>query len=549
MRFYDKFLMAIFVAYTLSPSLKAKDVTQEELANAFYWNAKDDAGKIIGGEWVESANWLQQGSNVESYPNDSSVSVAFTNSINRSYTVKLSQDASVSSLYVHCKVPSRSPQTLLTLDLGGNTLSVKDMVRIGWAWNPYPALTVTNGTLEIGSDLRPGYDSNVTSSMARFFAYGSCTTVKTARVYWGMRPESPYAPNGMEVFRVAGGARFETTADSAGVCFTSGEYPNFYYFSGKGTVAKFSGGLEIRKLGSKGYTSVFVTDGAKMELDGYYENSDWGQVCRNCIGRITSGNSLIIDNATFESSNYPLVIGDLDNEQQTGSANKLVVSNNAQVVLKNSSAPIWLGRAGTIGNSMATNNWLYVMDGASVTGLAGIVVGQRGHAENNHILVKDAHVKVPYITLGEYYTGVASNCWIHIEGYSSEIVLTGNNGLKIQSGGGLEFKIGPQGYSKTPIVLEKGRLDITTQGGSYKIKPLMPKLRIIAEEFARTNPKTKVTLISCEINSTAELMMLATNSTIVVENEIYAGSLLVSADGKSLSYETPAEIGTCIILR
>ena len=520
------------------------DVTAAEMSDAYYWNALDEEGKICGGSWSEASNWLRNGAAVEAPPNGIFESVAFTTSVARAYTVKLTQDVVVSNLYVHCRPGNdRRPNTLLTLDMGGYVLTVTNMARVGWSWNPYPSLTVTNGTFVVGTSLRPGFDSNLSSEMARFFACGPETIVRPFRFYWGMRPESPYT-GGMEVFRVSGGATFETTATNSGAYFASGTYRNYYYFSGVGTQAKFAGGIEINSA-----STVVVEDGARMVLDGFYENNNWGQTCRNCIGRAFNGtgNRLVVDNATLEIKHYPLVVGDVDS-QTSGNNNQLIVTNGACVALADANAHIWLGRAGNP-DAIASNNWLHVVDGGSVTGLASIAVGQREHATDNHLYVKDGALDVTRIELGNYYTGIPTNCWVHVAGTNSSIVCTASPGLRVCSGAGLDFTIGADGYAKTPIRLSGGGVEVTTTGDYYKVKPQMPKLRIDAEAFARVHPKTKVPLIECATACKSALLYLATNVTMVVENENYAGTVSVTDDGMKLIYESPALRGTQVLFK
>jgi hypothetical protein len=40
------------------------DVTAAEMADAYYWKALDEEGKICGGSWSEASNWLRNGAAV-----------------------------------------------------------------------------------------------------------------------------------------------------------------------------------------------------------------------------------------------------------------------------------------------------------------------------------------------------------------------------------------------------------------------------------------------------------------------------------------------------
>lgn len=527
----------------LTFSVGAADLTPADMADAFYWNARDGEGKIDGGDWGEAANWLKHGEAVAAPPNGVFDIVAFTTSVARAYTVRLAEDMVVSNLYVHCRPGGdRRPNTLLTLDLGGHELTVTNMARVGWAWNPYPALTVTNGIFNVGVSLRPGFDSNLNSEMARFFACGPETFVRPFRLYWGMRPEYPYTESGMEVFRVSGGATFETTATNASAYFAAGTYRNFYRFSDPGTTARFAGGISVSSM-----ATVIVENGARMEIDGFYENNNWGQVCRNCIGRVASNARMVVNDAVVVNKSYPLVIGDVDS-QVNGNNNHLIVTNNGVLALSSSNSHIYIGRAGNP-NACATNNWMHVVDGGSVTGLASVVVGQREHAPYNHLYVKDGTLEVMRIELGYYYTGIPTNCWVHVAGTNSSIVCTASPGMRICSGAGLDFSIGADGYAQTPIRLTGGKVEVTKTGDYYKVKPQQPHLRIDAEAFARAHPKTKVPLVECSTACKSALLDLATNVVMVVENENYAGTVSVTDDGMKLIYESPAQRGTQVLFR
>lgn len=485
-----------------------------------------------GGAWNDKSNWLQDGVEATRCPGEGD-DVKFKTGVSpkTSYTISLSNDVVVKTFYFFPDLGTTT--TTVTTDLNGYRLRATDEINVRSNIDSvrHSILAFTNGY--VSCDSAPaGYlqakGFNVNRESNAFYGTGFLDCLGPVTI--GLVGKMTICGNGATA-RFMNGVTFGD--DAGGDLVSSCNRGGMLVLSGQGTTY---------------HSTTYSLTGVAMSTTVVERAASViSCTCGLAGGENAPGAVFIVDDADYtvlQSSAYGTGarIGYNSGALNLSGA-KLIVRNEARALIKTSV------RVGQSNKSfcLSHDNELHVESGARLE-CADVTLGTGEGSWGNKLFVDDATLVATNIIAGNT-ANVVTNSYVGISGRRARIELrqrANQKAFEANYGTTIRFDIPKDGFDRTPVEADNGRM--TAADCTEGPVDLRNRIVISGDEFAKAHPMTNVTLMTFGQDSEAAFNELIANFTYVGK-ERRKGTLLISADKRSLLYRTPSIPGLAIVVR
>lgn len=458
------------------------------------------------------------------------------------YTVTASGDIALTSL-------RSGNNAIATLDMGGHELVCSRALNSSgniWDNGSFWRLLLTNGTFRCSTgyeswDTWKGFGaalgSNRNTERGRMVIAGPGTHAVTTGRAATFGTNSFFQVRDGATFLIEDNGRLEVSAAGTNLVFSVIGAGSSY------TAGHLSLGSQVNE----------IRDGATVTVSGIGLAGDSGIPVR-----------LVVDNASIQglsaglNGSPPIYTGG------RGTGAELLVSNRSVISVPTSANYLCVGFAN---GYTSVSNRMVLSSGSHLASTNAPLELSRFGASCSEMVVDDAVADVKDVIVGAYsnvkvdgveYAGGGSNKVFRIAGAAplvrchGVIQTWGGNayaGMSLNYHSTLRFDVPPAGWSAAPIILDTGKLVSLHEGAVPGCEALPNSLVVNARQWARSNPKSTITLVQAGRDSSDGFTDLINSAVFDVDNPLYRPTLSVSADGTRLLLTAPSRPATIFIVR